>query len=512
MRINCLAAGLLAFAAIASPLAAQDGVVTGTGSAPVTRDLVAVRALSEDNARADLVRALARQVLGEERLSELSPDLIRRMAAQIRPEMIVDRSSQRVGQEFRTQLSARIDRAWFQQQLDDAGIRSSSDRGGGQAQRILVLLDESIGTAQDFEQPAEIVTEYDRNSGSSFNDTSIVAASERRQSGSSSSGASGSTGRASVAGGYSGNSGSAAVRGSASGASASRYRNSSASSESASLIDRTDVQASQHDDVRFRQRITYQTAATSQTGQAAMAALTSGMIRNDISTSNAIPMLAEFSPGPPPLFSDLLSSGQMSAFFNFAQSRSAPFFMGGQMRIAYGGRHPATGEATCAGELSAQAYSTATSANIASSQKGGEMAASSYELCASRLSGSLAQQAADEMGPQIQNFWREQMRNRADAVRAVSGPADYTLTVRGANLSMAVQADLLDALAGLPGVESHAFLGQSQGQMDIQVRYAGPTPLHLALYQRLRSNPAFTAMETETAPQQVTICLAGCQR
>ena len=512
MRINCFAAGLLAAAAIATPLAAQDGVVTGTGSAAVTRDLVAVRALSEDNARADLVRALARQVLGEERLAELSPDLIRRLAAQIRPDMIVDRSSQRVGQEFRTQLSARIDRAWFQQQLDDAGIRSSSDRGGGQAQRILILLDESIGTAQDFERPAEIVTEYDRNSGSSFNDTSVLAASERSQSGSSSSGASGSTGRASVAGAYSGNSGSAAVRGSASGASASRYRNSSASSESSSLIDRTDVQASEFEDVRYRQRITYQSAATSQTGQAAMSALTSGMLRNDISTSNAIPMLAEFSPGPPPLFSDLMSSGRMSAFFDYAQSRSAPFFMGGQMRISYAGRHPATGEATCAGELSAQAFSTITSADVASSQKAGDMAASTYELCASRLSASLAQQAADEMGPQIQTFWRDQSRNRVDAVRAVSGTADYTLTVRGTDLSMAVQADLLDALTGLPGVESHAFLGQSQGQMDIQVRYAGPTPLHLALYQRRRSNPAFTAMETETGPQQVTICLSGCQR
>lgn len=510
MRINCLAVALIA--AIATPLAAQDVVVTGTGSAPVTRDLAAVRALSEDRARADLVLALARQVLGEERLSELSPDLVRRLAVQIRPEMIVDRSSQRVGQEFRTQLSASIDRAWFQQQLDDAGIRSSSDIGGGQAQRILVLLDESIGTAQDFDRPAEVVTEYDRNSGSSFNDTSELAYSERSQSGSSSSGASASRGRTSVAGAYSGDRGSAAVRGSASGASASRYRNSAASSESASLTDRTDVQASQHDDIRYRQRITYQTAATSRTGQAAMAALTSGMLRNDISTSNAIPMLGEFSPGPPPLFSDLQSSGRMSVFFSYARSRSAPFFMGGQMRIAYAGRHPATGEATCTGELSAQAFSTVTSVNIASALKDGDMAASTYELCATRLSGSLAQQAADELGPQIQRFWREQSRNRVDAVRAVSGPADYTLTVRGANLSMAVQADFLDALAGIPGVESHAFLGQSQGQMEIQVRYAGPTPLHLALYQRLRSNPAFAAMQTETGPQQVTICLSGCQR
>ena len=135
MRTHRFAACVAAALSMATPLAAQDGVVTGAGSAPVTRDLNAVRALSEDSAKADLVRALARQVLGEERLSELTPDLVQRLASQIRSGMIVDRSSLRVGQEFRTTLSARIDRAWFQQQLDDAGIRSSSDRGGAQGPR-----------------------------------------------------------------------------------------------------------------------------------------------------------------------------------------------------------------------------------------------------------------------------------------------------------------------------------------------------------------------------------------
>jgi hypothetical protein len=75
---------------------------------------------------------------------------------------------------------------------------------------------------------------------------------------------------------------------------------------------------------------------------------------------------------------------------------------------------------------------------------------------------------------------------------------------------MAVQADLLDALSSLPGVESQAFLGQTASQIDIQVRYGGTTPLHLALYQRLRSNPVFSGMETQTGRQQVTLCLSGC--
>jgi len=510
MRLNPFAAGLTLAMAMTTSALAQDGAVTGAGSAPVTRDLNAVRALSEDSAKADLVKALARQVLGQERVSELSPQTIQQLASQIRPDMIVDRSTSRVGQDFRTVLSARIDRAWFQQQLDDAGIRSSADRGGAPGQLILVLLDEAIGTAQDFNKPAEIVTEYDRDSGASFNDTSILAYSDRSQSGSITSAASGSTGRVSAAGAFSDGYGSGAVRGSASGSSASRYRSASASSDSTSLIDRTNVQASTHDNVRYRQRVTYQTAATSQTGQAAMVALTAGLRRHDVATGNAIPMLARFSPGPAPLFSELQESGRLDAFFAYAQSQSAPSFMSGRMTIQYAGLHPATGEATCTGELAAQAYSTSTSADLGAALENGAMSAPTYELCASRLSGALASKAADTLGPVIQNDWRSRARDRAQAVSVASGPADYTLTVRGSDLGMGVQADLLDALATLPGVETSAFLSQSAGQMDLQVRYAGAMPLHLALHQRLRSNPAFAGLEAQSGRQQVTLCLSGC--
>ncbi|WP_242076339.1 hypothetical protein [Brevundimonas diminuta] len=511
MRNTCFTACLVAAGLIATPLIAQDNVISGIGSAPVTRDLDAVRMHAEDSAKVELVRAIARQVLGDERIAELSPDVLRRLAAQIRPDMIVDRSSVRVGQEFRTTLSARVDRAWFQQLLDDEGIQSSLDRAGGQEQRIIVLLDESIGTAQDFERPVEVVTEYDRSTGSSFNDTSVLAASERRQSASSASAASGSTYRGSSAAGYSDGYGSAAVRGSASGASASRSRSSSASSASSSLIDRTDVQASTHDDVRYRQRVTYQSAASSQTGAAAMASLTGSLQRYGVATSNAVGTLAEFSPGPTPLYGDLRQSGRLREFFAHAsRSADAPFFMGGELSVRYEGRNPATGAANCSGMLTATTFATADMADVASANVSAPMSASSYELCASQLSSTLARQAAEEMGPRIQNYWRRQSRNQVQRVAAATGASDYTLTVRAAELTMAAQADFLDALTGLPGVESQAFLGQADGQMDMQVRYGGSTPLHLALYQRLRNNPAFSAMETESVGQQVIVCLSGC--
>ena len=103
---------------------------SGSGSAPVTRDANAVRAQAEALAKADVVRAFARQVLGAERMGELTPEMVDQLAVQIRNDMIVDRSSERVGNAFNVTLSASIDRQWFQSALDDLGLASSSRRGG----------------------------------------------------------------------------------------------------------------------------------------------------------------------------------------------------------------------------------------------------------------------------------------------------------------------------------------------------------------------------------------------
>lgn len=509
LKPSCVAAMALATLSTAA-FAQSANVVSGSGSAPVTRDAAAVRAQAETLAKADLVRAFARQVIGAERLSELTPEMVSQLAVQIRNDMIVDRSSERVGNAFNVTLSASIDREWFQRALDDLGVASSSRRGGGQQQRIVVMIDEAIGVAPDFSQPAEIVTEYDRDSGSSFSDKSTLAYSNRERAGSSSSSASGQSSQGRYAGAASGSRGSVAVSGSGGSSSAQRSRSSSASSSDTSLIDRTNVEASTHDDVRFRQRITFQSAASSATGRAAVSALTEGLINYDIGTSSVVPLMASFQPGPTPLFSELQSSGKLSQFFQYAQSQSAPFFMSGALEINHGGRHPATGDVECTGAFNADAYSTASGQNVGSAFREATGTGRNSADCENRLTTVLAAQVAAALGPQIQREWRNVSRAQTSAIQSASAPAEYTLTVRGNDLNMGVQADLLDALGAIQGVDQHAFLGQDAGQINIHVRYSGATPLHLALFQRLRSNPAFAAMQSQTAPQQVILCLNGC--
>lgn len=508
-KISCAAAMALAAVSTAA-LAQANTIVSGSGSAPVTRDTNAVRAQAEALAKADLVRAFARQVIGAERLSELTPEMVSQLATQIRNDMIVDRSSERVGAAFNVTLSASIDREWFQRGLDDLGVASSSRRGGRQQQRIVVMIDEAIGVAPDFSQPAEIVTEYDRDSGSSFSDKSALAYGNRERAGSSSSSASGQSSQGRYAGGASGARGSVAVSGSGRSSSAQRSRSSSASSSDTSLINRTNVEASTHDDVRFRQRITFQSAASSATGRAAVSALTEGLVNYDIGISSVVPLMASFQPGPTPLFSELQSSGKLSQFFQYAQSQSAPFFMSGALEINHGGRHPATGEVECTGAFNADAYSTATGQNVGSAFREATGTGRNSADCENRLTTALAGQVAAALGPQIQREWRNVSRAQTSAIQSASAPAEYTLTVRGNDLNMGVQADLLDALGAIQGVDQHAFLGQDAKQINIHVRYSGSTPLHLALFQRLRSNPAFAAMQSQTAPQQVILCLNGC--
>jgi len=204
MKHHILVAAFVAGAVLASPAIGQTGnIVTGSGSAAVTRDTNAVRAQAEGQAKFDLVRSLARQTLGAERMGELTPAIIEQLATQIRPDMIVDRSAERVGQTYNVTLSADIARDWFIQQLDAFGIESSNRHGGGERQRIVVMIDEAIGVAPDHSQPAEIVTEYDRDRGASYSDKSTLAYSDRARSGSSSSLTAGQSSRGSYGVGYS---------------------------------------------------------------------------------------------------------------------------------------------------------------------------------------------------------------------------------------------------------------------------------------------------------------------
>ncbi|WP_374471694.1 hypothetical protein [Phenylobacterium sp.] len=500
-----------AVAALSISGAAQaQQIVPGTGKAPITRDVETVRAQAEADAKVDLVRNLVIQTLGAERLNELSPEVLQRLARQIRPDMIVDRSSQRLGKEFQVTLSARVEQAWFQGLLDNEQIKTSVARAGGAQTRILLMLDEAVGAAQDYAKPAEIVTEYDRQTGASFSDRSVSAYSEKDRSASTFKGASASQRQGSMAVGYSDAYGSAAGRASGSSASAARVQSAQASSRSVSSVDKTDVQAEVHDNERFRQRITYQTAAANGPSRFARSSLSEELKRYDVELADERMVMSSYFNGAPPTFESLSTSPRFEPFLRVAAQRGMNFFMGGGIRVEHAGTDAATGQFVCTGSLYADAYASSTGEHLASGKASGEAYARTNELCQAKLAETLSQKVALSIGPSVQNHWRTQTRNQAETVALAAGPVDYTLTVRGGSISMAMQADLLDALSSTSGVEKHVFLSQTPNQVSFQVRYNNSLPLQVALFQKLRTNPAFAQMQPTVDGRSVTLCLSGC--
>lgn len=512
MRNFMLAAAAVCAVATSGPASAQ-AVLNGVGRVPIKGDAETVRAQAEEAAKLDLVQALARQTIGAERVGELSPDLVRRLARQLRPDMIVNRTSQKIGKEFEVTLSARIEQSWFQGLLDAEGVDSSVGRAGGGSTRILVMLDESIGTAQDYAAPAEIVTEYDRNSGASYSDKSVSAYSEKDRSASTFKGAAGSSVRGSTSAAYSdGYGGAAAGRSSGAASSAVKVQSASASSHSVSSIDKTDVQASVHDNERFRQRITFQSASSNGPSSYAKTRLNQRLKAYGVEVAEDRALLSSYFNGAAPTFTTLRDSSALYVpFLRNAARQEIQFFMGGTIQVRHAGRDPATGQTICTGALDATAFASANSLEIGSGAANGEARGTTYELCASKLADNLADEVGAVVGPQVQNYWRKQSRDQQRIVAAAqAGASEYTLVVRGSNLSMAAQADLLDALGSTPGVEKSVFLGQSGDQISFQVRYGANLPLQMALFQKLRANPAFAQMKATTQGQSVTLCLTAC--
>lgn len=544
----------------ASPVAAE--IFQGNGKAPISKDAETVRTLAEEAARKDLVMAMARSVIGAERLHELTPDVVARLAGQIRDDMITGRSATRQNKDYQITLTADIDRAWFQKRLDDENIRTSSDYAGGNRQAIFVMIDEVTGVARDTDKPAEVVVEYDRQIGSDFSDTSYASASQKARAGSTFQAAAASkesssyaaaasergqsaaqykaagaasmqaAGSAASQGMYGSSSGqyagqaamahsasgsqssshqsAAAVKAQNASASASSVKAASASSYDASAVDRKNVQASTHDNTRFRHRITYQSNDKKGPSEFALSALNENLLRYDVSVAASAPVLSAYFSGNQVSYEQLKGKGFNDFLAYLAQQNIAPFFMGGTMELRDSGHDEATGRATCTGTLNAAAFATSNARLLASGTAQGSSSGETYEACSGNLAASLAKQVGAKIGPDVQGYWREQMRDKAQKVSAATGVADYTLIVRGTSLPISVQADLFDALSTVPGLQNPVFLEQNDQQMAVQVTYGGPVPLHLALFQKLRTNPAFANMKPTANGQQVILCLSGC--
>jgi hypothetical protein len=119
----CCAIGLLA-----APVAARTDIVSGDGRATVTKDVESVRNLALAGARHEIVKTTLINVIGNERLGEVSLDAIDRIASQIRPELISAQSFRREGNQCVASVTVDIDEAWFSKPLSGLDIDTGATR------------------------------------------------------------------------------------------------------------------------------------------------------------------------------------------------------------------------------------------------------------------------------------------------------------------------------------------------------------------------------------------------
>lgn len=530
-----LASGLLLTAA---PAVAET--ISGTGRAPITKDVESVRASAAADARRQIVVAMLTATIGADRLREVPAATIDAIAMQIRPDMITAQNSAREGGTFSVMMTADIDGGWFRGHLDNYGIASSSLRADGDRQLVFVMLDQVDGVASNFATPAETTVAYDRRTGASFNDQSSLLASSRDSAASTSrsanassasgSGAfrSGSAGayrnngavaygasspdgsvagraRTNSAGGYSSN---AAGAYSGRSATASKQSAANARSSASTYADRTDVQAEVHDDVTYREHVVYQRPAANSDGDAIMSALKGTLSDYGVATADSWGALSRYFNGQPPRYAALKRDVRYQPFLSSLKASNAPFFLGGSFSVTHAGTDPATGQARCSGSLDASASATADGRDLASGLFNASGAGMSPEECSRKVAASLASAAAIRLGPKIQNYWRGVARGAVG--QDTRQTAEYALMLRASRLDMSMQADILDALQATPGVESQNFVSQAGSEMRFTVRYAGAVPLQLALYQKLRARAGFANMQSTVQGRSILLCLSGC--
>ncbi|WP_397583957.1 hypothetical protein [Sphingorhabdus sp.] len=504
----------LLIAGASSLFFAQAGLAEqnqGVGSAPITKDIDTVRTQAEISAKRDLIRRLLKTQIGADRLASVSETTVDSMAQQIQASMIVDRQAEKNGNSYQVTIRAEIDAAWFSRLMDDEGIKSSSDQAGANRQLIFVMLDETAGIGQDASKPTSVQTEYDRRTGASFSDQSVSAFSEKEKAASSSSQKSAASASGSSAAGFSNGYGSGAASQRARSSSASSSKDASAYSRSTSAIDKADVQAETHDDVRYRQTITYQ-AGVKKSGPAVatLAGLMGEFINYGFELADPTMALNGYYKGTKLSFEQITARADFPAFTSYVASLKAPYLMGGEISITDTGRQPGTNLFTCNGKLSVRAFPTAGGAAIGAGTETANAAAQSYEDCEGQVSQALAKIVADKVAPQINRHWRDQAQTRQDTIAAATKGGDFTLVIRATSIDLGMQADIYDALGSTPGVSKQAMLDQSDTQMSFVVSYQGGVPLQLALFQKLRANPAYAQMKPKVEGRLITLCVSGC--
>lgn len=525
------------FGLTATPALSED--LSGTGSAPISKNVEEVRVRAERNARIELARGMVRSVLGEPGLASVPDDVLQRMADAI-ASRITDRRAERLGNEYQVTLTAPLDRTWATQRLEEANVWTAASNAGEGGARLFVMIDVVVGQASDSSKPASIVTDYRRDAGSSFSDTSSASSSTKERAGSSASTAKAS--QYSVAGasrvdaanasrldssaayGASGAYGSEAARGrtsgaqaaslsaaqaySASGASASSNRSASAYSFTDQARSNANVQAATHDVAEFHQKIVFQAPPRRDNSEKTRNALAGALQGYGISTAGTL-----LDVSPDMTFASLREGNRLADFSRMlAQKGHAQYFMGGTLSATLEGQNQATGQASCTGTLTASAIATSDARELSPGTYNGRSSGSSPENCLDNLSANLAEQAGQGLGAKIQVDFRRSSQRMAQAVTAQrSGQGgQYTLTLRMSGLNMQTQASFFRLVSGVSGVSAPAIVSQGNGQLDLQVSYAGALPLSMALAEALSAQPAFAKLEPQMNGQLIRLCDGPC--
>ncbi len=99
------------------------------------------------------------------------------IASQIRNDQIVDSNSQTINGSFRITLSLSLDDKEFRKLLSDNGVAINTN--AIRSHSILAVVDEYWTNKTNYQIPLQDLTEYSRQTGDSFSDTSRAGASQR---------------------------------------------------------------------------------------------------------------------------------------------------------------------------------------------------------------------------------------------------------------------------------------------------------------------------------------------
>jgi len=495
------------------------------GEAQVTKDPNSVRALAEADARRKIVRLLLTSMIGRERLPEVDEQVISDLADQIPSTNITSREGEVIktaGNKagvYRLAIVVDVDGAWLTKQIKANDIQLPSQLSGGADAQIMLILDSEIGIASDSSKPLSEVTEFNSQKGSSFSDTSAAAYSEKERAASSQSDKRAASGSASSAAGYSSGYGSAAGSSRVSGNSASSSRSAAAYSQTINAASKNNVQADSYDNVSFRKEVTYQGGSVkSQSGDAAANAFGGELVAFGIRTNPSTNALSKFNVER----FEQLQKDLWEEFLAFSASSGNNYILGGKLKLTTEGQDPNSGQYVCSGEISVVGFSAASSSSegIARGYKQANSAGQSEDDCRNRLSATLAKLLAAEIGPQIQDNWRDrsrELRNTAQAQnRAASEGAEYNLTIRAPIIDFQTKRVVVDALKSLSTVSQPLVqISQTQNELVYRVFYKSidgqdlGTSLLGALVDR---NPSYGTSPIPTlAGQSVTVCLLSCQ-